>query len=265
MGTMLLTKMRAAVSNANLKDIGMGEIAFQISTSQDYIEFNNSSSSIVYFTQPTHVKITSSGAYFTDTSAHTQNLGTEVDALACSSANKLAIKGTAGAWVVIQISDYYTFNQGSSSILCRGLNVLKYSPLLKANAYAQGASLEEVGKITRLTSVSRPVSSPTGWNFSWQGAFEELGNLNLTTADMTNQSNVTGSIEAFAAKVCQKYPTKSDATNCGLTNTAVQFHGATAGQRLYVKFNGDGTCKITTDSSYTTTVATYNGSTWSYN
>lgn len=262
--TMLLTKMRAAVSNANLKKIGTGEIAFQISNSQDYIEFNNSEYSTIYFTQPTHVKITSSGAYFTDTSTHSQNLGTEVDALPSGAANKLAIKATANAWVVIQISDYYTFGNGSGTILCKGLNVLKYSTVSKANAYAQDASLEEVGKITRITSVTRPVSSPAGWNFSWQGDFEELGNLNLTIADMTMQSNVTGSIEAYAAKVCQKYPTKSDATNCGLTDTAVQFHGATANQRLYVKFNGDGTCKITTDSSYANTVATYNGSTWSY-
>lgn len=264
MGTCLVTKLKAAVSNTNLKKMGEGEIAFQISSSQEYIEINNSEYSLVYFTEPTKVKIVSSGAYFTDAATRTQNLGTEVDALPNSTANKLVVMGSKNAWVVLRISDYYTFGRGSGTILCNGLNVLKYSTLTSGNAYAQDASLAEAGKITRLTVVSRPVSSPAGWNFSWAGAFEELGNLNLTTADMTNQANVTGSIEAFAAKVCQKYPTKSDATNCGLTGSAVLFHGATANQRLYVKFNGNGTCKITTDASYNNQVAAYNGSTWTY-
>lgn len=263
MATTLVTKLKAAVSNANLKKIGEGEIALYITSTKDYIEINNSQFSNLYFTADVDLNITTSGAYFTDVETRTQNLGTQITAHASSTSNRLSIKGTSASWVVLKVSNYYACGCGAANVTFNGLNALKYSVATFAGPFAPSSSLAELGKISRIKDISR-VTVASDWNFHFAGDIADIGSLNLRNADFTAEALVVGNIEDFAAKICKNFPTRTDSVNCGCTGTNVKINGAKLSNRVYIKLNGDGTCKITTDTAYTTVLASYNGSAWTY-
>lgn len=262
MAQCLVTKLKAAVNDNSLKKLGEGRIA--IFLTQTTLVCNNSQYSALNFNADCHLKIETSGAYFTDNETTTQNLGTELNAHAASASNKFTIKGTASTFVILTISNYYAMGIAGFQ-MCDGLNVLKYCANPK-NAYPYGtnAQLSEVAKIPTITSVTRTTAAPNGWEKSWRGELKSISVLNLVNVDVGGTVDAYGSLEEFAAGLCTHFPTRSDSCTVRLSASNITLNGVVQSAPHYIKFNGDGTCRITTDSAFNTTVATYNGTTWSY-